>query len=277
LTPGWKNEQGAQMERRDRFLPPYISTRLTARLLTILLLLTAAVSGLSAGFEISQIQLLSSVGKYSDVNEETRWAHTFIRNSLLVSRLALYGVIAVAFIAWIHRCRINVRAFGSRRLRYPRIWAIIGFIIPIVNLFRPYQVVSEVWRASDPRAVETPVAWIAMPVSRYIPAWWAMLLVSAFLEILAAGLVTHSGVTADDLFAARSIGVLVGITAASSAVLAYLVISGIEEAQKEKWEIISRAEAVAVAADPYPIDQSLDPEPPTITAKSIWGAGAASS
>jgi hypothetical protein len=275
LTPGWKIEQGAQMERRDRFLPPYISTRLTARLLTILLLLTAAVSGLSAGFEISQIQLLSSIGGYEAVDEETRWAHTFIRNTLLVSRLTLYGVIAVAFIAWIHRCRINVRAFGCRRFRYPRIWAIIGFFIPILNFFRPYQVVSEIWRASDPRAVETPVAWISMPVSRYVLAWWVMLLMSAFLEILAGGFVTYSGVTTDDLFAARSIGVLVGITGASSAILAYLVISGIEESQEEKWEIIRRAEANMV--DPYQIDLPIEPEPPAITARSIWRAHTADS
>ena len=125
------------MERRDRFLPPYISTRFTARLLTILLLFTAAVSGLSAGFEISQLHLLAGIGNYADVDEETRWAHTFIRNTLLVSRLLLYGSIAVAFITWLHRCRINVRAFGCRRFRYSRTWAIIGFFIPIVNFFRP--------------------------------------------------------------------------------------------------------------------------------------------
>jgi hypothetical protein len=262
------------MERRDRFLPPYIATRFTARLLTILLLLTAAVSGLSAGFEISQIHFLSGISSYAEVNEKTRWAHAFIRNALLVSRLVLYGVIAVAFIAWLHRCRINVRAFGCRRLRYPRIWTIIGFFIPLLNFFRPYQVVAEVWRASDPRAVETPVAWISMPVSRYVLAWWVMFLANAFLEIQAAGLVTHSGVTAVDLFAARILGVLAGIASASSAVLAYLVISGIEESQEEKWAIISRAEA---EADPDWTGQPFEPEPPAITARSIWRAHAADS
>jgi hypothetical protein len=265
------------MERRDRFLPPYISTRLTARLLTILLLLTAAVSGLSAGFEISQIQLFAGEGDYAEIKEETRWAHTFIRNSLLIFRLVLYGSIAVAFIAWLHRCRVNVRAFGCRRFRYSRIWAIIGFFVPILNFFRPYQVVSEVWRASDPRGIETPVAWFTMPVSRYVLAWWVTLLASAFLEILAVGLVTHSGASIEDLFAARSIGVLVGITSASSAILAYLVISGIEESQEEKWAIISQAEAEADAEDPHRIDLTLEPEPPAITARSIWRAHTADS
>ncbi len=262
------------MERRDRFLPPYISTRRTAQLLTVLLLLTAAVAGLSAGFEISQLQLFAGVGSYEEVNEATRWAHTFIRNALLFTRLALYGLVALAFIAWLHRARINARAFGCRRFRYSRIWAIIGFVIPILNFFRPYQVVSEVWRASDPRGVETPVAWISIPVSRCVLAWWVTLLASASLEILAGGIVTHSGVTVDDLIAARSIGVLVGITSAASAILAYLVISGIQESQEEKWAIISRAEAEADAVDPYRIDVVTDPEPPAITARSIWRAHA---
>jgi hypothetical protein len=138
------------MERRDRFLPPYISTRMTARLLTLLLLLTAAVSGLSAGFEISQIQLFASIGSDLEINEETRWAHTLVRNALLVSRLVLYGAIAVAFIAWLHRSRINVRAFGCRRFRYSRIWAIIGFFI------RAYS--SRSWLRDSSRIRQSPSA-----------------------------------------------------------------------------------------------------------------------
>ena len=116
-----------------------------------------------------------------------------------------------------------------------------------------------------------------MPVSRFVGAWWAALLTSAFLEILAAGLLTHAGATIDDLFAARSIGVLVGITSATSAILAYLVISGIEESQEEKWAIISHAEAEADARDPYRIDPTIEPEPPAITARSIWRAHTADS
>jgi hypothetical protein len=116
-----------------------------------------------------------------------------------------------------------------------------------------------------------------MPVSRFVLAWWVVLLTSAILEILAAGLLTSAGVTVNNLFAARSIGVLVGITSASSAILAYLVISGIEESQQEKWAIISRADAEAAATDPYRIDPLVEPEPPAITAKSIWRAHTADS
>jgi len=243
----------------------------------ILLLLTAAISGLSAGFEISQIRLFTSASTDADVGEEARWAHTFIRNSLLVTRLVLCGMIAVAFIAWLHRARINARAFGCRRFRFSRIWAIVGFFVPILNLFRPYQVVSEVWRASDPRAVETPMAWISMPVSRCVIAWWVTFLATVFLEILAAGLVSGSGFSGADLFAARSVGVLAGASSAASAVLAYLVISGIEGMQQSKWAIIRRAEVEADAAAPFRTDRPTEPEPPALTAASIWTAHTADS
>ncbi|MFV1978402.1 MAG: hypothetical protein ACC649_03525, partial [Myxococcota bacterium] len=68
-----------------------------------------------------------------------------------------------------------------------------------------------------------------------------------------------------------------GLTPAACAVLAYLVISGIEESQQEKWAIISRAEAEAAAVDPHRINLVVEPEPPAITAKSIWRAHTADS
>ncbi len=265
------------MERRDRFLPPYVSTRFTAQILSAVLLSTAAVSGVSAGFEISQIQLLASINQYSDVGEDTRWLHALIRNALLGARLSLYAVVAALFITWLHRCRINARAFGCRRFRYSRGWAVIGFLIPLVNLFRPYQIVSEVWRASDPRAVETRIDWIAMPVSRFVLAWWTTLLVSASLELAAAAISTHAGISTADLIAARSIGVLVGMASATSAILAYLVVSGIQEAQEEKWAILRGADAEAGAANPFEIAEVDEPEPPAITPRSIWTAHSADS
>jgi hypothetical protein len=265
------------MERRDRFLPPYVSTHRLAQVLTGVLLTTAAISGVSAGFEVSQIQLLASIDRYTDLAEETRWAHTLARNLLLGARYALYAALTVLFIIWLHRCRVNARAFGCRRFRYSRIWTVLGFAIPILNFFRPYQVVSEVWRASDPRAVETRIDWLAMPVSRFVLAWWVTLLACATLEIAAIALVTHVGAGISELIAARTLGMLAGAVSASSAILAYLVVSGIQEAQQEKWSIIHRAEIESDAADPLRLASAEEPEPPALTPRSIWRAHTADS
>ncbi len=153
----------------------------------------------------------------------------------------------------------------------------LGFAIPILNFVRPYQWVSEVWRASDPRALETRIDWLAMPVSRFVLAWWVTLLASAAFEIAAIALVTQIGAGISELIAARSIGVLAAGASASSAVLAYLVVSGIQEAQQEKWAIIQRAEVEADAADPLRLADAEEPEPPALAPRSIWHAHTADS
>ena len=248
------------MELRSSFLPPYVPTRSIVRYLTILMLFIAALSSISAGFEIAEIRLLAGIRSSESLSEETRWAYSLTRNTLLISRLILVATIAVTFIAWLHRARVNARAFGCRRFRFARNWAVIGFAVPIVNLFRPLQVVSEVWQASDPRAIETSVDWKSVPVPLLVPTWWGMLLASACLELLGAGLLISAGVTIERLAAARVIAATADLTSVAAAVLAYLVVSGIGRAQEAKWAALHNAGLAPGRANMADERASLQPE-----------------
>jgi hypothetical protein len=137
---------------------------------------------------------------------------------------------------------------------------VIGFAIPIVNLFRPLQVVSEVWQASDPRAIETSVDWKSVPVPLLVPTWWGVLLASVCLELLGAGLLTSAGVTIERLAAARVIAAAADLTSVAAAVLAYLVVSGIGRAQEDKWAALSSAGLAPGRADMADEPASLQPE-----------------
>jgi hypothetical protein len=45
--------------------------------------------------------------------------------------------------------------------------------VPILNLFRPYQIAREVWKGSDPNADPAdPTAWRLAPVSPLLLGWW---------------------------------------------------------------------------------------------------------
>ncbi|MET9296820.1 DUF4328 domain-containing protein [Streptomyces sp. NPDC003077] len=72
----------------------------------------------------------------------------------------------VAFLVWLWRARINAELMsGAAAHRRSRGWVVGGWIGPVVNLWVPYQVVSDIWRASAPRR---PVR--LAPVN----AWWAL-------------------------------------------------------------------------------------------------------
>ncbi|MEU6262415.1 DUF4328 domain-containing protein [Saccharopolyspora shandongensis] len=81
--------------------------------------------------------------------------------ALLVSIAA-----GVVFLIWLWRARINAELLGGRSAhRRSRGWAIGGWFGPVVNLWFPYQVVSDIWRASAPRR-QAPGGLII--------AWWVL-------------------------------------------------------------------------------------------------------
>ncbi|MFF4508052.1 DUF4328 domain-containing protein [Streptomyces sp. NPDC001401] len=72
----------------------------------------------------------------------------------------------VAFVVWLWRARINAELMsGAAAQRRSRGWVVGGWIGPVVNLWIPYQVVSDIWRASAPRR--------PVPLT-LVNAWWAL-------------------------------------------------------------------------------------------------------
>ena len=69
-------------------------------------------------------------------------------------QLVVFGLTALAFLAWLYRLRVNLRALGVRKPDFARYWSVLGFLIPAVNFVLPYQVMAEVWRASDPSVLD---------------------------------------------------------------------------------------------------------------------------
>jgi hypothetical protein len=242
------------VDRSGSFLPPYLSTRTMATCLSVLLLLTAATFSVSAGFEISEVRLLAGVMGEGQVSAVDRYVHSLMRSVLATVRIGLVATTALLFASWLYRSRINGRAFGSRRFEYPRKWALLGFAVPLLNLIRPLQVVSEVWRVSDPQATENPFDWKVVPVPRFVQIWWWMLIGCAGFELLAMSMAMTTGVTLGQLTVARAISAFADLGATVSAVLGYLVVTGISRAQDRKWAILSGA---AIPTEAYQPDNTI--------------------
>jgi hypothetical protein len=83
---------------------------------------------------------------------------------VVLSRVVLAAT-AILFLAWFRRARINAERSGWRQRR-ARAWVILGWIIPFANLWVPFQLMGDIWRAGLPPARWARVAWL--------PAlWWA--------------------------------------------------------------------------------------------------------
>ena len=76
--------------------------------------------------------------------------------------VAVLVATGITFLMWFHRVRANLPALGVTDARWSPGWAVGWWFVPVMSLFRPYQVAAEVWQASDPAA--TQADWRQRPV-----------------------------------------------------------------------------------------------------------------
>jgi hypothetical protein len=87
-------------------------------------------------------------------------------------------ICAITFVIWTRRAYRNLPTVGAGQ-RFKPGWAVGGWFVPFLNLWRPKQIVNDIWRASDPGGPPSlhPTQYEHTPVPRLITLWWALLLV----------------------------------------------------------------------------------------------------
>ena len=129
---------------------------------------------LLAGIALGLLNIGSSVMEYELLGRENFSELEIEQNDkreMLVglAGLFLFVVTAVVFGIWIVRSNKNVRALGAKNLSASPGWALGYFFIPILNLWKPFEAMNELWYAShDPRNLEMAFKEKSQVVGR----WW---------------------------------------------------------------------------------------------------------
>jgi hypothetical protein len=91
-------------------------------------------------------------------------------------------VTAGLWLAWFRRAYLNLPALGARRLRYRPWWAVGAWLLPLFSLFRPKQLLNDIWRASDPELPDQSDSWRRRPVAELLGWWWLAFLASVLVR-----------------------------------------------------------------------------------------------
>lgn len=158
-----------------------------ARTLRFLLLLGAIVSLVAALSDLIEIQLLSRVAAGEELSDVETAANDTRQGLVAVVQLLALLATTVAFLTWFYRSHKNLTALGATDVKYSSGWAIGGFFVPIMALYRPFQIMKEVWRGSKPEESMTVPGLqpFAQPAREETPSivswWWGLFLISTFL------------------------------------------------------------------------------------------------
>ena len=156
------------------FKDPTTLTKWTKGLLyaQIVLCVIAIVSDVMEHMLLAELQSGLSEDARAGIMERATASDT--RQQIIgIAQFALFVVVAIFILRWIYRANQNARALGATAMRFTPGWAILWYFIPIANLWKPYQAMKEIWKASadphDPGAAET---------SRLLPWWWFLWILS---------------------------------------------------------------------------------------------------
>jgi hypothetical protein len=235
------------VSRAASFLPPFIPLGTLARVATACLAATAAAAWLAVGVAVRELALLAHASGGEHVAPAARDAWSLTHEVLVWLRAALFAATAAAFLGWLLQARINLRAMGVRRLRFARSWAVTAFLVPVLNAFRPYQVLHEVWQASDPGHLD-PFQWRDAEVPNLLPLWWGALLLWVGLAALALLTGIGTGGSLPRLQLAAALRALADGAGAVAASLACLVVARLSAAQEAKQRRLSGVEPAPAEA-----------------------------
>ncbi|NUP07398.1 MAG: DUF4328 domain-containing protein [Polyangiaceae bacterium] len=89
---------------------------------------------------------------------------------LMVAKTAVLLVTYLTFLLFVRRANVNVRALGATSIRSTPGWAVGWFFVPIAAVWKPYQVMREIWLASAPQ--HRGREWWHAGTPSLLPGWW---------------------------------------------------------------------------------------------------------
>ena len=119
-------------------------------------------------------------------------------------QVLVFLIVALMFVVWLYRAYANLPHLGIDNLRFSRVWALTSWVIPVVNLWRPKQIINDIWRASDPsRSPHDAALWRGKAVPGIFLLWWCALVGSKLLALEPLATLVDSSVL-------RSLGIVSG-------------------------------------------------------------------
>lgn len=189
-----------------------------------LLGLGALLSTAALWSSFQQLQLIQDVARGANIADEVFVANDARQQMFGIAQLGLGLVSAVVFLMWTSAHTKRLIELGVADMRYAPKWSVWGFIVPILNFFRPYQVMSELWKASDLMpAPDDP--WVKKPTPLIVNLWFAILIA----DNIVGRLVSRASLeTMDDVLRAAWFTVLFDALGVVTAVIALRLVMEID-------------------------------------------------
>jgi hypothetical protein len=190
-----------------------------------LLIGVAIANAAFAVSELAQLQVLVRMrdgGFASELEMISAAEANDLRHGIIGIAVAVINIATIVLFAmWIYRVNSNIHALGSPDLRFTPGWAVGWYFVPIANLWKPYQAMKEIWRAS-----KNPGAWQSETTSLVLGWWWFWWIVSCLLDNISLRMSLRAE-SLDELISVAPVNIASSVLDLVAAIFALLVVKRI--------------------------------------------------
>jgi hypothetical protein len=202
-----------------------------AKLVSMLLITGAVIDAIAVVSGLAELELLGRIarggGSFASGEPEANDTRQAIVGSLQV--LAIVAT-ATCWLLWEWRAYGNLTLLGTGDTRFSPRWVVWGWFIPIMHLFRPLQVVRDLWLRSEDRNRQASVNHLRSPT--LLGWWWAAWIASGILgQIYFRASIAAESI--GSLQAVAALGLLSDGLGVISGILAIVVVRRIDAFQKD--------------------------------------------
>jgi len=133
------------------------------------------------GSNYLQYNLLKEALENGSVSPSKAMINDFRQTAITLLFLIAYIISAVTFIKWFRRAYANLH-LRVKVLDHSEGWAAGAWFVPIVNLYRPIQIMSELYNESDELLVKKKIIPERSLKTTYITFWWILWIVSGLIS-----------------------------------------------------------------------------------------------
>jgi len=228
----------ASLDGPDAPLSP--RTRSTKRAL----LVYAAVAALSIGFEVFSYMYLGQLASGARLGGIAPQLFDRVTRLLAVSQLGVFVVTGVLILRWIYRARECLDALKAAGLRFSPGWSIGWYFVPVANLWKPFQAMNELWKASS-----APQAWRDQPTPSLLRWWWGLWLLVSLLGQAVSGLLPQAR-TLEQLQALSLLSVCTFTTHIALAATLAAIVERVESMQRVRFADVAPRAAPPLDTNP---------------------------
>jgi len=112
--------------------------------------------------------------------------YLYFLEPLRLAALILWFAVSIISLYWFYGATKNIHTLGAKEIFSP-IMSVIWWFVPVLNLWKPYQLVQQIWKASNPQIVLlNGTEWKNSAGSIVVKLWWILWISFGFTRIIDA-------------------------------------------------------------------------------------------